>query len=188
MTYVPAGKPKFESVSAAKKKSDDGVAVTIKTVFYGKDAASELVREYLCNNFIYSANRIPEICENITAIDNAMKWGYNHQLGPFETWDAVGVRESVEVMKKLKKKVPKKIEEMLKKGFETFYAKKEDGTYYYDFETKNYVKIGRESPDHSSACLEGAQEGHCRKSRGHPGGHRRRRGLPRVPYEDERRG
>jgi len=142
MTYVPAGKPKFESVSAAKKKSDEGAAVTIKTIFYGKDAASELVREYLCNNFIYSANRIPEICENITAIDNAMKWGYNHQLGPFETWDAVGVRESVEVMKKLKKKVPKKIEEMLKKGFETFYAKKEDGTYYYDFETKNYVKIG----------------------------------------------
>ncbi|MFA5182805.1 MAG: 3-hydroxyacyl-CoA dehydrogenase/enoyl-CoA hydratase family protein, partial [Syntrophales bacterium] len=142
MEYVPAGKPKFESVSAAKKKSDEGVAVTIKTVFYGKDAASELVREYLCNNFIYAANRIPEICENITAIDNAMKWGYNHQLGPFETWDAVGVRESVDVMKKLKKKVPKKIEEMLKKGFETFYAKKEDGTYYYDFETKNYVKIG----------------------------------------------
>jgi len=142
MTYVPAGKPKFASVSEAKKKSDEGVAVTIKTVFYGKDAASELVREYLCNNFIYAANRIPEICENITAIDNAMKWGYNHQLGPFETWDAVGVRESVEVMKKLKKKVPKKIEEMLKKGFETFYAKKEDGTYYYDFETKNYVKIG----------------------------------------------
>ena len=142
MTYVPAGKPKFESVSAAKKKSDEGAAVTIKTIFYGKDAASELVREYLCNNFIYSANRIPEICENITAIDNAMKWGYNHQLGPFETWDAVGVRESVEVMKKLKKKVPKKIEEMLKKGFETFYTKKADGIYYYDFETKNYVKLG----------------------------------------------
>jgi 3-hydroxyacyl-CoA dehydrogenase len=141
MEYVPAGKPKFDSISAAKKKSDEGVGVTIKTVFYGQDAASELVREYLCNNFIYAANRIPEICDNITAIDNAMKWGYNHQLGPFETWDAVGVREAVEVMKRLKKKVPKKIEEMLKKGFETFYAKKEDGNYFYDFETKNYVKI-----------------------------------------------
>ena len=142
MEYVPAGRPKFESVSAAKKKSDEGVAATIKTIFYGKDAASELVREYLCNNFIYAANRVPEICENITAIDNAMKWGYNHALGPFESWDAVGVKESVEIMKKMKKKVPKKVEEMLKKGIETFYVKKEDGTYYYDFETKNYVKIG----------------------------------------------
>ena len=44
-------------------------------------------------------------------------------------------------MKKLKKKIPKKIEEMLKKGCESFYLKKEDGTYIYDFEKKDYVKL-----------------------------------------------
>jgi 3-hydroxyacyl-CoA dehydrogenase len=71
-----------------------------------------------------------------------MKWGYNHQLGPFETWDAVGVKNAVDIIKKLKKKVPKKIEEMLKKGCESFYTKKDDGLYYYDFDTKGYVKIG----------------------------------------------
>ena len=141
MEYVPAGKPKFETVSAAKKKSDDGVAATLKVMFNGTDIAGEVTREYLCNNFIYAANRVPEICDNIVGIDNAMKWGYNHQLGPFETWDAIGVREAVEVMKKLKLKVPKKIEEMLKKGCERFYDKKEDGLYYYDFEKKGYVKL-----------------------------------------------
>lgn len=141
MEYVPAGKPKFDSISEAKKKADDGPEATIRAVFYGNDKAAEVVREYLCNNFIYAANRVPEICDNIVAIDNAMKWGYNHALGPFETWDAVGVREAVEVMKKLKKKVPKKVEEMLKKGCETFYVKKEDGCYYYDFDKKDYVKI-----------------------------------------------
>ena len=141
MEYVAPTKPKYESVSEAKKKADDGVAASIRTVFFGKDAASELAREYLCNNFIYAANRVPEICETIVGIDNAMKWGYNHQLGPFETWDAVGVKAAVEVMKQLKKKVPKKIEEMLKKGCESFYTKKEDGTYYYDFEKKGYVLL-----------------------------------------------
>jgi 3-hydroxyacyl-CoA dehydrogenase len=141
MEYVPSGKPRFASVSDAKKKTDEGVSATVKVMFNGTDIAAELTREYLCNNFIYAVNRIPEICENIVGIDNAMKWGYNHQLGPFETWDAVGVREAVEVMKKLKKKVPKKIEEMLKKGFESFYMKKEDGRYFYDFETKDYVKL-----------------------------------------------
>jgi 3-hydroxyacyl-CoA dehydrogenase len=141
MEYVPSGKPRFASVSDAKKKTDEGVSATVKVMFNGTDIAAELTREYLCNNFIYAVNRIPEICENIVGIDNAMKWGYNHQLGPFETWDAVGVREAVEVMKKLKKKVPKKIEEMLKKGFESFYVKKEDGRYFYDFETKDYVKL-----------------------------------------------
>ncbi len=141
MEYVPATKPKYASVSDAKRKADEGVAATVKLVFNGSDVAADVTREYLCNNFIYAANRIPEICENIVGIDNAMKWGYNHELGPFETWDAVGVREAVETMKRLKKKVPKKIEEMLKKGCESFYLRKEDGRYYYDFERKEYLKL-----------------------------------------------
>ncbi|MDA8124825.1 MAG: 3-hydroxyacyl-CoA dehydrogenase/enoyl-CoA hydratase family protein [Deltaproteobacteria bacterium] len=141
MEYYPAGKPKFASVSDAKKKADDGVEATLKVMFNGTDVAGDVTREYLCNNFIYAANRVPEICDTIVGIDNAMKWGYNHQLGPFETWDAVGVRAAAEVMKQLKKKVPKKIEEMLKKGCESFYMKKEDGLYFYDFEKKDYVRL-----------------------------------------------
>jgi 3-hydroxyacyl-CoA dehydrogenase len=144
MEYVPATRPKFESISQAKKVEDD-VPKMIKTVFDGTDKAADLAREYLCNNFIYAANRVPEICDTIVAIDDAMKWGYNHQLGPFETWDAVGVRAAVAVMKKLGKQVPKKIEEMLDAGFESFYTKKGDELYYYDFETKNYVKL-KENP------------------------------------------
>ena len=144
MEYMPATKPRFESISQAKKIDDD-VPKMIRTVFNGTDKAAELAREYLVNNFIYAANRVPEICDSIVAIDNAMKWGYNHQLGPFETWDAVGVRAAVDVMKKLGKQVPKKIEDMVNAGFESFYKKKDDELYYYDFETKNYVKL-KENP------------------------------------------
>lgn len=144
MEYVPATKPKFDSISLALKMEDD-VPRMIRTVFYGQDEAAQFVREYLCNNFIYAANRIPEICDSIVAIDNAMKWGYNHQLGPFETWDAVGVKEAVEVMKSLGKKVPEKIEEMLVAGCDSFYKKREDGLYYYDFTTKSYLKV-KENP------------------------------------------
>jgi 3-hydroxyacyl-CoA dehydrogenase len=138
MEYVPAGKPKFDSIVAAKKK--ENIRESMKTVFNGEDKAGDYVREYLCKNFIYAANRVGEICDNIMAIDNAMKWGYNHQLGPFESWDAVGVKAAIDVMKKLKLKVPKKIDEMLKKGCESFYTKKADGLYYYDFDKKGYVK------------------------------------------------
>jgi 3-hydroxyacyl-CoA dehydrogenase len=144
MEYVPSTKPKYESIGLARKVEDD-VPKMIRTVFNGTDVAAELAREYLCNNFVYAANRVPEICDTIVAIDNAMKWGYNHQLGPFETWDAVGVKNAIEVMKKLGKQVPKKVEEMLDGGFESFYLKKEDGVYYYDFGTKNYVKL-KENP------------------------------------------
>ena len=142
MEYAVAQKPKFESISAAKKKADDGVAAMMKIAFNGEDKAGDYVREYLCNNFIYSANRIPEICDTIVEIDNAMKWGYNHQLGPFESWDAVGVKEAVEVMKKLGKKVPAKIEEMLDKKCTSFYKVDSKGVKsYYDFKKKGYVKM-----------------------------------------------
>ena len=144
MEYVPSTKPKYESIGLARKVEDD-VPKMIRTVFNGKDVAAELAREYLCNNFVYAANRVPEICDTIVAIDNAMKWGYNHQLGPFETWDAVGVKDAVEVMKRLGKKVPRNVAEMLDGGFESFYVKKEDGVYYYDFKTKNYAKL-KENP------------------------------------------
>jgi 3-hydroxyacyl-CoA dehydrogenase len=139
MEYVPAGKPKFDSISAAKKL--ENVADSVKLVFNADDKAGDFTRAYLCKTFIYSANRVGEICDDIMAIDNAMKWGYNNKLGPFEMWDAVGVKEAIEVMKKLKLKVPKKIDEMLKKGCESFYTTKADGKYYYDFEKKAYAKI-----------------------------------------------
>ncbi|MDD5723727.1 MAG: enoyl-CoA hydratase/isomerase family protein, partial [Syntrophales bacterium] len=140
MEYVPFKKPQYASVKEASK-AEGGFDDNLKSLFYSeKDIAGEVAREYLCRNFIYSANRIPEICDAVYQIDNTMKWGYNHQKGPFETWDAVGVKQSLEVMKKLKLKVPKKITEMLKKG-DSFYLTKEDGKYYYDFDKQEYVKV-----------------------------------------------
>jgi 3-hydroxyacyl-CoA dehydrogenase len=140
MEYVPFDKPRFDSVGEAKKH-EGPFAERLKILFNGKDIAGEVVRLYLCRNFIYAANRIPEITDNIVAIDNAMKWGYNQKLGPFETWDALGVKDVVEVMKQMKLKVPKPVTEMLKKKNESFYVKKEDGSYYYDFASKDYVKM-----------------------------------------------
>lgn len=139
MQYVVPTKPKFESIEAAKKTAGS-FADKLKVLFNGADVAAEVAREYLCRNFIYAANRVPEISNTIVGIDNAMKWGYNHEMGPFETWDAVGIKEAVEVMKKLKLKVPKKIEDMLKAKHKSFYVKKKDGTYYYDFAKKGYIK------------------------------------------------
>jgi len=140
MEYVPFKKPKYASVSEAGK-AEGGFDVKLRTLFNGEDIAAEVAREYLCRNFIYAANRIPEICDTVVAIDNTMRWGYNHKMGPFETWDAIGVGEAVDVMKKLKLKVPKKITEMLKAKCESFYLEKEDGNYYYDFESKAYLKL-----------------------------------------------
>ncbi len=71
---------------------------------------------------IYSANRIPEISDDIVNIDNAMKWGFGWEKGPFESWDAIGVQKSVDRMKIEGKKVPSWILEMLESGRDTFYT------------------------------------------------------------------
>ena len=62
----------------------------------------------------YAANRIPEIADTIVEIDNAMKWGFGWEIGVFETWDAIGVKESVERMKAEGQTVPANVEKMLR--------------------------------------------------------------------------
>ena len=56
------------------------------------------------------------IAYDIVQVDNAMKWGFAQEIGPFETWDAIGVAESVERMKADGLEVPKWVLDMLSKG------------------------------------------------------------------------
>ena len=63
----------------------------MRAVVYGDDKGPRYAWKVMANALIYAANRIPEISDTIVEIDNAMKWGYNFEMGPFETWDAIGV-------------------------------------------------------------------------------------------------
>ena len=74
-----------------------------------------------CQNVIYSANRVPEISDDILNIDNAMKWGFGWEAGPFETWDMLGIKKTIDRMKSEGKTVPQWVLDMLKSGRETFY-------------------------------------------------------------------
>ena len=138
--YVSLQKPRFAELKEARKVPG-GFAAGVRYLFEVPGRVGDVVRTYLSRNFIYAANRIPEICDRLDAIDNAMKWGYNHKMGPFELWDVVGLEKSLEVFKALGLKVPKKITEMVKAGHESFYRRQEDGLYVYDFSSRDYVKI-----------------------------------------------
>lgn len=63
----------------------------------------------------YAARRLGEITDDLAAIDDAMKWGYNWELGPFETWEALGIDATIERMKKDGLTLPANIGETLKK-------------------------------------------------------------------------
>lgn len=53
--------------------------------------AGEFLRRVYLPLFNYAAARAGEICGTPKEIDDAMRWGYGWQAGPFALWDAVGV-------------------------------------------------------------------------------------------------
>ncbi|HTE52948.1 MAG TPA: 3-hydroxyacyl-CoA dehydrogenase NAD-binding domain-containing protein [Kofleriaceae bacterium] len=77
--------------------------------------------QILARSLAYSARRVGEISDDVAAIDAAMRWGYNWELGPFETWDALGVRETAARMEKDGIAVAPSIKKMLERGIDRFY-------------------------------------------------------------------
>ena len=144
MEYVEVEKFKYDSLQAAKAIEDEGER--IKAVVYADDRAAQFAWKVTAESLLYSARRIPEICDSPMDIDNGMKWGFNFKLGPFEVWDAIGLRTSVEKMQADGMDVPQSILDMIAAGKESFYLKKDDGKYCYDFAKKDHVKI-EENPD-----------------------------------------
>lgn len=122
--YVEIKKPKFSSVETAKQIDD--LNDRIKAVLSGKDKGSQVAWNILRDTFIYTFNRIPEISDDVLNVDNAMKWGYNWELGPFEMMDVIGVQNIVKRAEKEGIKVPEKL-----KSIDSFYKEENGKTYYY---------------------------------------------------------
>ncbi len=116
--------------------------------------AGDFAWTVLSRSLAYAARRIPEITGNnagerplassgavwqrgsIEAIDNAMKWGYAWDLGPFETWDALGFATTVDRMKQDGIALPAWIEKMRAANATGFYS---DGNKIWDAEQGDYV-------------------------------------------------
>ncbi|MCI0525785.1 MAG: enoyl-CoA hydratase/isomerase family protein, partial [Acidobacteria bacterium] len=110
----------------------------LKTLIYAKDRAGEFLWRTTSEALIYAANRIPEIADNIIEIDNAMKWGFAHELGVFETWDVIGVEQSVVRMREEGRAIPANVEKMLAAGAKSFYRTENGARHYFDFALGQY--------------------------------------------------
>ncbi|MED0657430.1 3-hydroxyacyl-CoA dehydrogenase NAD-binding domain-containing protein [Anoxybacillus ayderensis] len=130
LEYEPTKKLKAPSVEMSKQAK--GTANKLKALVYANDRAGQLLWNILSPTLLYSAELLGEIADDIVAIDSAMKWGFGWELGPFETWDAIGVKQSVEKMKAEGRQVPSWVEQMLASGHETFYKHEHGRVSYYD--------------------------------------------------------
>ncbi|HZS09970.1 MAG TPA: 3-hydroxyacyl-CoA dehydrogenase NAD-binding domain-containing protein [Blastocatellia bacterium] len=141
--YRPQQKAKFASLDAAKQLPS--LEDRLKALIYARDKAGEFLWRTTSESLIYAANRIPEIADNIIEIDNAMKWGFAHEMGPFEVWDAIGVEKSVAKLREEGRAVPANVEKMLAAGAKSFYRTENGARHYFDFAAGAY-KPEREDP------------------------------------------
>jgi len=140
LEHVPAGKPRFDSVKAAKDV--EGLGDRLKVMLGADDKAAKLVKALTYQSFQYVSSIIPEVSDTAKPIDDAIRWGFMHEAGPFEIWDMLGVKEVIKQMKKEGYPAAKWVDEMLKNGVETFYQYKGGNKVgAYDVSKKKYVKL-----------------------------------------------
>jgi 3-hydroxyacyl-CoA dehydrogenase len=119
LEYKPGKKVKFPTLELTR--SIDQVKDRMKVLIGGKDKAGEFYRKSFFSLFAYVSNRIPEISDNLYSIDEAMKAGFGWELGPFEYWDACGLKESLDAMQKEGYKPAAWVMDMVKEGNNSFY-------------------------------------------------------------------
>ncbi len=133
--YKPLEKPKFNSVQSVKQVDDPGQR--LRALVNGSDKAAEFAWKSLRDTLLYALNRIPEIADDIVNIDNGMKWGFNWEIGPFEMFDAIGVKAFVKRAEKDGIDVPDSI-----KNIDSFYRFSDGGQKeYLDVTTGDYIPV-----------------------------------------------
>ena len=151
--YEPADFPCLADAKKARTLTEK-----IKAIVYGKDKGAAYAWKVLANGLIYAANRMSEISDTIVDIDNAMKWGFNFEMGPFETWDAIGLEAAVEKMENDGFQVPEKIKQMITAGQTAFYKTENGKGFAYDFTTEKYTEIITSKNIVSLNALKGADK------------------------------
>jgi 3-hydroxyacyl-CoA dehydrogenase len=145
LEHIQPSKPRFESVG--KAKDVEGLGDRLKVLLGESDRAAELVRALTYQGFQYASVIIPEVADTPKPVDDAVRWGFMHEAGPFETWDMLGVAGTVKAMKAAGYAPAKWVAEMLQAECETFYKYKGASKVgVYDVTKKKYVPIPR-TPD-----------------------------------------
>ncbi|MBF0106756.1 MAG: 3-hydroxyacyl-CoA dehydrogenase, partial [Deltaproteobacteria bacterium] len=137
--YKEQEKVRYDCLGLAKNIED--VGEKIKAVVNATDNAGQFAWLTTRDALIYAANRVPEIADDIVNVDNAMKWGFGWELGPFEVLDALGVSAFADRAKKDGKAIPPLIDACLKNGDGVFYKSGKGEVLYFDLTTKKYQPV-----------------------------------------------
>ncbi len=133
--YTSPANPRFESVGKVRKVEDLGERIS--KLLQSDDKAANYVRQNLYFNMVYAAYVGQEVAHQISDVDDAVRWGFAHDAGPFQIWDMLGVAETVEKMEAAGFDLPEWVKKMLADGYSSFYN--ENGA-PYDWHNGGYLE------------------------------------------------
>ena len=139
LEYEAQEKTKFDTLN--KTKGIDDLSERTQVLFNGADQAGEFFRKTFSSVFQYVSHRIPEISDDLYKIDDGMRAGFGWEIGPFETWDAIGVEAVVKHLKENNLPYAPWVDEMLAAGVTSFYKLENGSKYYYNITDKAYKII-----------------------------------------------
>lgn len=149
--YQPKQKVRADCIGATKGIKDVGARV--KALLKGEDRLAKFAWDVTAHTLVYAAQRLGEICDDVVNCDRGMRWGFSWDLGPFETWDALGVAETVDRMTKDGLDVPSWVTDMLDSGQSTFYGGTAAKPTYYDVTVQKTKEIALDPRNITVAVL-----------------------------------
>lgn len=144
LEYEPPSKPRFDSVE--KYRQVEPLGERIRLLIKADDRAGRYLYHLQAFLLAYASNRVPEITDSIVNVDNAHKWGFAHEMGPFEIWDAIGVVESIERFEADGYPVAAWVKVMVAGGKPSFYQRDDGGKVvgYYSPQDRAYLPLAKD--------------------------------------------
>jgi len=136
MDYRKRSRARLASLEAAALVTDMGerLRALLAPALEGKagDKAGKFLWSVVSRSCLYAARRLPEIADTVVEIDRAMRWGFGWELGPFETWDAVGLESMARALEREGNELPPLVERALAAGRQSFYETAEGRAKFFD--------------------------------------------------------
>ena len=139
LEYEPSIRPKLAVAENGKKV--ELMDKRMNQLVDGDERENKFLKEYFGALLAYTANRIPEISDDIYSVDDAMRSGYAWQYGPFEYWDFFGMEKGISLIEETGNTVAPWIKELHAKGVASFYKMEDGKKKYYCLESNSYKAV-----------------------------------------------
>ncbi len=135
-------------VKAFKKAGD--LPARLNALYADEGRPGRFFRETTLDLLAYAARRLPEIADSPADVDRAIRWGFGWEMGPFETWDALGVARVRAAIRDAGLALPDWADDVPDAGF---YAERDGQLHVWTPEAGDYVPDPRPSDEWGLASL-----------------------------------